>query len=389
MPDRPVNSLHSPVYHDAGFVFPDIASAQEAFACEREHPPRPGQYIYSRYRNPTIVAVEEQLMAIEESSWAMLFQSGMAAIDTALSIFQHGPATGPWLFFTEIYGGTNTYIDRVLKFRRGLNAARFPVAGHRYDLDLLERQLDELQPKLLYFEAVSNPMLVVADTERILALAKERGITTLVDNTFATPYLWKPLADGADLVIHSATKYLGGHGDITAGVLCGHDPELARAAIEYRKWVGHMLSPDEADRLGTYLRSFELRMSRHCENARRLAGFLERHPAVESVLYPGLPGHPTHAEAVKLFGAKGFGGMITFSLQGKDDAGRRARLDRLVESLRDRIPLVPTMGEDRSILLPIIAVWGDKYPFPGMVRLSVGIEPYPQLESWLAEALAS
>ena len=136
-------------------------------------------------------------------------------------------------------------------------------------------------------------MLVVSDCETIIAAAKKYGAAVIVDNTFATPYLWNPLQHGADLVVHSATKYLSGHNNITAGVVCGNDPQREKEAIEYRKYVGHLLSPDDAYRLGTQLQTFELRFARHCQNAARLAKTLAAHEKIEKVLYPGLETHPS------------------------------------------------------------------------------------------------
>jgi len=382
-----VNSSHTPLYREAGFKLGDSQTTKEAFAEEINHPHEPVNYIYSRYRNPTVVAVEKQIMALEESEWALLVETGMAAIDVAVSTFQKGKESKPWLFFNEIYGGTNSFIDSVLIKRRGLDIHQFFAKDGMYDLEELESLLKSLQPEFLYFEAVSNPMLIVADVPKIMALAKKYEAKIIIDNTFATPYLWKPLKDGATLVIHSVTKYLSGHGDITAGVICGNDPGLLKEAIEYRKWAGHFLSPDDAHRLGDQLKTFNIRFQKHCSNALEIARFLESHPMIEDVLYPGLKNHPTHHEAINLFGDKGFGGMITFDIRGSNDEEKRIRCNAFIEALEEHIPLIPTLGEVDSILLPIEPVWGSKYPKPGMVRLSVGIEDSGKLIEVIGEAL--
>lgn len=382
-----INASHSPLYREAGFNLKNSELTKAAFAQELDHPHEPNQYIYSRYRNPTVVATEKQLMELEGSKWALLVETGMAAIDVAVSIFQKGKETRPWLFFHEIYGGTNSFIDSVLIKRRGLDIHRFYADEGLYDFDVLEDMLKTIQPEFLYFEAVSNPMLIVADVKKIMDLAKQYNCKIIVDNTFGTPYLWKPLEDGADLVIHSGTKYLSGHGNITAGVICGNDDCLLKEAIEYRKWAGHFLSPDDAYRLGTQLKSFNLRFRQHCENAMELASFLENHPKIESVLYPGLKSHPTHKEAIALLGDKGFGGMITFDIKGASETEKRNNCNAFIESLEDSIPLVPTLGEADSILLPVEPVWGAKYPLPGVIRLSVGIEPREDLKASIGEAL--
>jgi len=384
---KKINANHMPLYREAGFNLQNSKRTKEAFAAELNHAHEPDDYIYSRYRNPSVVATEKQIMELEGCQWALLVETGMAAIDVAVSVFQKGKETRPWLFFHEIYGGTNSFIDTVLIKRRNLDVHRFYANEGLYDFEELERMLKEIQPEFLYFEAVSNPMLIVADVNRIMSLAKQYDCKIIVDNTFGTPLLWKPLMDGADLVIHSATKYLSGHGNITAGVICGNDEELMKEAIEYRKWAGHFLSPDDAYRLGTQLKSFELRFQKHCDNAMELAAFLENHPNIEEVLYPGLESHPTRKEAVALFGDKGFGGMLTFDIKGVSDEDKREKCNRFIATLEDTIPLVPTLGEVDTILLPVEPVWGAKYPLPGVIRLSVGIENIDLLKSRISNAL--
>ncbi|MCZ4693371.1 PLP-dependent transferase [Ancylomarina euxinus] len=384
---KKINASHMPLYREAGFNLQNSKRTKEAFAAELDHAHEPDDYIYSRYRNPTVVAVEKQIMALEDCKWALLVETGMAAIDVAVSVFQKGKDTRPWLFFHEIYGGTNSFIDTVLIKRRNLDVHRFYANDGLYDFVELERLLKEIQPEFLYFEAVSNPMLIVADVQRIMELAKQYQTKIIVDNTFGTPYLWKPLMDGADLVIHSATKYLSGHGNITAGVICGNNEELMKEAIEYRKWAGHFLSPDDAYRLGTQLKSFELRFDKHCKNAMELASYLENHPQIEAVLYPGLESHPTRKEALDLFGDKGFGGMLTFDIKGDSDEDKREKCNRFIAALEDTIPLVPTLGEVDTILLPVEPVWGAKYPLPGVIRLSVGIEKIDKLKNLIGGAL--
>ena len=387
MKKKDVMSMRTPIYRDAAFFLKDEETIKKAFHDELEHPRWPEIFIYSRYRNPTVAATEEQIMALEESQWALLTQSGMSAIDTALSICQKGNETGTWLFFSEIYGGTNSYIDRVLKYRRGLTIKHFSPTNDRYHLDHLRQVLAEEKPELVFFEAISNPMLIIADCKEIIAMAKQAGARVIVDNTFATPYLWKPLADGADMVIHSATKYLSGHNNITAGVICGNDPQLCKDAIEYRKYVGHMLSADEAYRLGTQLRTFELRFQRHCENAGQLAKLLASQEEIARVLYPGLETHPTYTEARNVFGDKGSGAMITFDMEGETREQKGTAARRFITAISETIPQVPTLGDSDTTLLHVESVWGQKYPLPGMIRLSVGIEQYPKLETAFLKAL--
>lgn len=387
MKKREINSVRTPVYRDSGFELPTAGTTSGAFAAETSNEREPDQYIYSRYRNPTVVAAEEAIMAIEGSQWALLAQSGMAAIDIALSIFQDAGKQSNWLFFSEIYGGTLSYISSVLEKRRGLEVSFFrPLAG-RYDYSLLERMLLEVRPDLLYFETISNPLLMVAEGRRIIALAKKQGVRVIVDNTFATPLLWKPLDDGADMVIHSATKYLSGHGNLTAGVICGNDSKLMQSAIEYRKFVGHMLSPDEAYRLQTQMASFELRFSRQCGNAAVVATLLSASEHVERVMYPGLETHETHTAARELTGGRGYGAMVTFDFRGSTPEAKRKRRDRFITAVYPEIRLIPSLGDNHTILMPVESVWGAKYPEPGMIRMSLGYEERTVIESVIRRGL--
>jgi cystathionine beta-lyase/cystathionine gamma-synthase len=382
-----INSSRMPVYRDAGFELYDAKTTEDTFKKEREHSRDPDLYIYSRYRNPTVVSAEEEIMKLEECEWALLTQSGMSAIDTALSIFQHGKDTRPWLFFTEIYGGTISFIESILKSRRGLDIQYYTPDSGTYDLDRFEKMISDLNPEFVYIETISNPMLIVADVARIIRIGKKFGTKVIIDNTFGTPFLYKPLSEGADIVIHSATKYFSGHGNLTAGVICGNDFEIMQSAIEYRKFVGHTLSPDDAYRLQTQIQSFKLRFSRQCSNASQLAGFLDKVPVVKQVWFPGLISHPTHNIAEKLFGSKGYGAMITFDFNGKDKEEQSSRRDRFIEFVSDKIKLIPTLGDPHTILMPVEAVWGAKYPEPGMIRLSVGFEEYSELEGTISYAM--
>lgn len=389
MKKREINSVRTPVYRDSGFELPTAGTTSGAFTAETDHEREPDLYIYSRYRNPTVVAAEEAVMELEGCDWALLSQSGMAAIDIALSIFQEAGRQSSWLFFSEIYGGTLSYISSVLQKRRGLEVSFFKPAEGRYDYALLENTLSDTRPDILYFETISNPLLIVAEGRRVIELGKRYGATVIVDNTFATPMLWKPLDDGADLVIHSATKYLSGHGNVTAGVICGNDKALMQAAVEYRKFVGHMLSPDDAYRLQTQMASFSLRFRQQCDNASDIAALLNSSEKVSRVLYPGLEAHVTHAAAKELTGGKGYGAMITFDLAGATPEARRKNRDRFIAAVYPEIRLIPTLGDNHTILMPVEPVWGAKYPEPGMIRLSVGFEDSERLLTILNRGLES
>jgi cystathionine beta-lyase/cystathionine gamma-synthase len=385
MPPRQARSRRAPIYRDSGYRFETIDEAGEAFRAEAADPQSAEQFIYTRWGNPTVMETEAAIARLEGSAWAMLASSGMAAIDIAFSTFEDGASTGTWLFFSEIYGSTTTYLDQVMARRRGVSVERFKPDGERFDLAALEAALDRVKPSLLFFEALTNPLLIVVDAAAVIKAAKDRGVRVIVDNTFCTPLLWKPLAHGADLVMHSATKYFGGHGNITAGVVAGDDPKLRLDAMTYRKLVGHILSPDDAYRLGTQIKTLPLRYARQCDSALRLARLLEDHPQVAGVRYPGLDTHLTHAEAVRLFEDRGFGAMITFELKGG-----RAACDGFVEAVGEHIAYITTLGDAESILMHVPSTFGaDKYPYPGMLRLSVGFEPYAELEAHVLAALSA
>lgn len=387
MKKKEVNSARMPVYRDAGFELFDSKTTASAFRTETEHERDPEHFIYSRYRNPTVVSAEEEIIKLEKCNWALLTQTGMSAIDTALSVFQKGGETGPWIFFSEIYGGTLSFIESVLKTRRGLNINYFTAESGNYDLARFEKVLASLKPSVVYIETISNPMLIVADVSAIIKIATGYGSKVIVDNTFSTPWLYRPLDDGAEIVIHSATKYFSGHGNLTAGVLCGNDKKIMQSAIEYRKFVGHMLSPDDAYRLQTQIQSFNLRFGRQCSNAFSLAGYLEGRPEIGKIWYPGLKSHPTYYIAEKLFRGKGFGAMITFDFKGADPSEKRSRRDKFISRVSQKIKLIPTLGDPHTILMPVEAVWGAKYPEPGMIRLSIGFEEYDELQETISRAL--
>lgn len=389
MKKKTINSSRTPIYRDAGFELYDAETTAKAFTDEKNPVHDPEMYIYSRYRNPTVVAAEEEIMKLEGTSWSLLTQSGMSAIDTALSIFQKGDKTSPWLFFSEIYGGTISFAESILKARRGLDIHSFNPVMERYDLTAFETLMKKLKPEILYIESISNPMLIVPYSAGIIKIAKKYGAVAIVDNTFATPYLWKPVESGADIVVHSATKYFSGHGNLTAGVLCGNNPHHFKAALEYRKFIGHMLSADDAYRLNTQIQTFSLRFRQQCSNAYQIAILLSKSKKVAKVWYPGLKGHPSHDEAVTLFGNKGFGGMVTFDLDGKSKSEKGKRRDILIKAVSDKIRLIPTLGDPHTILMPVEAVWGVKYPEPGMIRLSAGFEDTDELIATIKKGLSS
>lgn len=388
MKKKQINTSRTPIYRDAGFELYDAETMGKAFKEEHDVPATPDNFIYSRYRNPTVIEAENKIMQLESCNWALLTQSGMSAIDVALSVFQRADKPGRWLFFTEIYGGTNTYIDSVLVKRRGINIIQFEPDNELYDLDKFEDILKAEKPDLVFLEIISNPLLIVVDIKKIISLAHSYGAKVIIDNTFATSYLLKPLDIGADLVIHSATKYLGGHGNITAGVVCGSNEELRKEATDYRKFAGHMISADDAYRLTTQMESFRLRVKQQFANSIEVAKLLNESDKISRVWFPGLDSHPSHKYAEQLFAGKGYGAIISFDMSAPGEKEKRMQRDRFIANVSDRIKLIPTLGDSHTIIMPVEPVWGYKYPEPGMVRLSVGFEETEDLLNVISEALA-
>ena len=387
MKKKEINSSRVPVYRDSGFELYDADTTANAFKSEEVPEREPNLYIYSRYRNPTVVSAEEEIIKLEKCNWALLTQSGMSAIDTAVSIFQNGKDTRPWLFFTDIYGGTISYADSILKKRRGLEIHNFTPVDGKYNLQEFEKVMKSISPEFVYLETISNPLLIVTDVIKVIKIAKKYESKIIVDNTFATPQLFKPLEYGADIVVHSATKYFSGHGNLTAGVICGNDTAIMCAALEYRKYIGHMLSPDDAYRLQTQIQSFELRFSRQCENAIMIAEHLSKVAVIKKIWFPGLKSHDTNVIADKLFKGKGYGAMITIDFDGKGSDEKRKRRDGFIRNVSDKIKLIPTLGDPHTILMPVESVWGTKYPEPGMIRLSIGFENYEELKDTIQTAI--
>ncbi len=304
----------------------------------------------------------------------------MAAIVAAFSLLQAGDHV---LVASDIYGGTFRVAEKLLP-RQGIRVDTFDSARPESIFEVAGPET-----KLLIFETPSNPNLRVADIAAVVSVARELGILTVFDNTFASPALQRPLDLGVDIVVHSTTKYISGHSDIIGGALVTNDEDIATRAFEYAKTVGAVPSPFDCWLTLRGVKTLSVRMQRHCENALALARFLESHPKVASVTYPGLASHPDHEIAARQM--SGFGGMIAFEVVGTpEDAKRVAEATRLfllaeslggVESLIGYPPLMShaTMTEEERVARGIP---------PTMLRLSVGIEDIDDLIADLDQALA-
>ena len=337
-----------------------------------------GGYEYSRSANPTRTALEQCLAALEAGPAALAFASGMAAEDALLrTVCSPGDHL---LIPDESYGGTYRLFARVLA-GWGLSHTVVPMS----DLAAVREQLAARPVKLVWIETPTNPLLSIVDIRAVAQAVHEAGATLVVDNTLASPYLQQPLTLGADVVVHSTTKYLGGHSDVIGGALVLADPDLAERVAFIQNATGGVPGPFDAWLSLRGIKTLAARMDRHCRNAMRVAQMLAEHPAVTEVFYPGLPTHPGHKTAQEQMRA--FGGMVSFRLLAGEEAAVRAcgrtRLFTLGESLGGVESLI-----EHPARMTHASVAGSELEVPGdLIRLSVGIEDCDDLLDDLRQAL--
>ena len=333
-------------------------------------------YDYSRTANPTRTALEQCLAALESATRGLAFASGMAAIDALLRQLRPGDQV---LIPDDAYGGTYRLVSKV---HAPAGLAYQPVATH--DLRALEAAFTP-QTRMVWVETPSNPLLRVVDIAAVAELTRRHGAMLVVDNTFATPYLQQPLALGADAVVHSTTKYLGGHSDVVGGFIATSDEDLASRLAFVQNSAGAVPGPFDCFLVLRGIKTLAVRMDRHCANALAVVDLLGSHPAVGRVHYPGLAAHPGHEIAARQMRA--FGGMVSFTLRRGEDAAvavaGATRLFTLAESLGAVESLIehPHRMTHASVAESPLAV------DPGLVRLSVGIESVSDLLGDLGEAL--
>ena len=338
---------------------------------------------YSRTHTPTRFAYERCVAALEGGSRGFAFASGMAATSTVLELLDSGDHI---IAMDDIYGGTYRLFERVRRRSAGLDFSFVDLT----DLSAFEAAIRP-ETKMVWVETPTNPMLKIVDIEAVCAIARKRGLRVVVDNTFASPILQRPLELGADIVMHSATKYLNGHSDMVGGmVVVGDDTELAEQMAFLQNSIGAVQGPFDSFLALRGLKTLHLRMKAHCENATALAEWLETLPAIEKVIYPGLASHPQHELAKRQM--EGSGGIISIALKGGFEAARRlcenTQLFTLAESLGGVESLInhPAVMTHASIPIERREVLGIG---DGLVRLSVGIESIQDLKSDLAVALAA
>ena len=368
--------ISTPIYASTTFSHPDIEATDRILGGEQEG------YSYARYDNPTVVAFEEALGSLEGSGRAFAFASGMAAMHAALTAAELGPGATV-LAAEQLYGSTATLLIQIF----GANGVevRFVDA---YDLGALEKNVAELRPRAVVIETISNPLLRVADTKSIAGITRRSAAALVVDNTFGTPYLQRPLEIGADIVVHSATKYLSGHGDLTAGVVVAGSP-YDGALDQIRKLVGGTLGTFEAWLAHRGLKTLPLRISRQCENARAISARLASHKEVAKVHHPSLEDHPDHEVARRVLSDTG--GLVSFELEAE---GREAAFEFL--NALELCVRAPSLGDIYTLAIhPATSSHRELSPSrrerlgvrENLIRLSVGIEHPEDVISDLRQAL--
>lgn len=335
---------------------------------------------YARAHNPTRWAYEAAVAALEEGEKGFAFSSGMAASATVLELLEAGAHV---VALDDLYGGTRRLFERVRRHSAGLRFSYTPLKT----IGELEALLTP-DTKMIWVESPSNPLLKLVDLAAIAQLARQRGILTVCDNTFASPWLQQPLKLGFDLVVHSATKYLNGHSDLINGVVVVNDATLAERLAFLQKSVGSVPSPFDCFLANRGLKTLALRMQRHCENAAAIAAWLEQQPQIERVIYPGLPSHPQHELAKRQMRAGG--GMISAEVRGGEAAARRflerCQIFTLAESLGGIESLIEHPGIMTHASVPA-EVRRELGIGDGLVRLSVGVEDVDDLIEDLRQAL--
>ncbi|WP_165005447.1 cystathionine gamma-synthase [Enterococcus sp. ZJ1668] len=338
---------------------------------------KPKQYEYSRSGNPTRFALEELFAELEDGVRGFAFSSGLAGIHAVFSLFKTGDHI---LLGDDVYGGTFRLFDKVLS----KNGLEYTII----DTSDLEQIKHSIRPntKALYLETPSNPLLKITDLKESVKLAQQHDLLTIVDNTFATPYFQKPLTIGADIVLHSGTKYLGGHSDLVAGLVTTRHEKLAESIGFYQNAIGAVLGPQDSWLLQRGIKTLSVRMEEHQKNALSVAKFLSEHPDVDTVYYPGLASHPNHPIAAQQM--SGFSGMVSFTLHTEADAipfVEALQLFTLAESLGgvESLVEVPSVMTHASVPKEKREEAGIK---EGLIRLSVGIEYGQDLIEDLSQA---
>lgn len=386
--EKYADSLITPIFATSTFSFPDVEVGRKRFSGEERG------YIYSRLGNPTVNASEKGLAILEGASLMKrgikveghAFATGMAAITTAIMALTRSGDT--ILATNPVYGGTNYFFDGIMK-SYFVDTEYVDTAG-REGVDHVVEAID-FKTSLIYLESPTNPNLVICDIKEICKIGKENDIPVVVDNTFATPFIQRPLELGADISLHSTTKYLNGHGTTCSGILASQFTGEKGERLQFvKKNLGATQSPFDAFLVLNGMKTLPLRMERHCSNAMALAEYLADHSKVKEVFYPGLASHPQHELAKKQMNGK-FSGMIAFELKGGLEAG-----ESLMNSV-EVITLATSLGCSKSLIQHPASMSHVKVPrekriesgiTDGLVRFSVGLEDVDDLIEDLTQALS-
>ena len=375
--------IHGGQHYDpaTGAVMPPVYQTSTFVQSSPGKPINP-DYEYSRAANPTRSALESSLASIENGAKGLAFSSGLAATDCLIRLFKSGDEI---IAMDDLYGGTYRMFTRIFKD----SGIKFHFIDMN-DLQKVESLINE-NTKLIWVETPTNPLMKLADIAEIAKITKKHNILFAVDNTFATPYLQKPLDLGADVVMHSATKYLGGHSDVIAGALVIKDKELGEKLHFQQFASGATLGPMDSFLVLRGIKTLSLRVQRHCENGAKVAEYLNNHPAVATVYYAGLPSHPYHEIAKKQM-KNGFGGMVSFTFKSGKKEDAIAFLEKVkVFTLAESLGGVESLA-NHPALMTHASIPEEKRKEIGitddLVRLSVGIEDAEDLLSDLERALA-
>lgn len=379
VPPADYTPVATPIWPTVGYLYESMDDLDAVFAGSKR-----GQ-VYLRYSNPTVEAFETAVADLEKAEAAQAYSSGMAAIHA--SLLAAGVQAGTSVVAAlDVYGATFSLLNSLFK-TLGVSIRMANVS----DQAEVETALKEMGAIVLYVESISNPLLKVADIPTLASLAHRHGASLLVDNTFASPYLLNPFSHEADFVIHSATKYLSGHGDVLAGVVATSQENKSKL-FELNKLVGGVLGPFEAWLALRGLKTLLLRMKQQCQNAQQVAEWLMKHPRIRNINYPGLANHPQYTLAQRLFEGRGCGGVLSFEIDGAD----KAQVYRFMEALTICLPAT-TLGDVYSLVLhpatsshrSLTAEERARVGIPdGLVRLSAGIESPDDILSDLESALS-
>ncbi|HOZ73741.1 MAG TPA: cystathionine gamma-synthase [Flavobacterium sp.] len=375
-------TIHGGQHHDpaTGAVMPPVYQTSTFVQNSPGQPVNP-DYEYSRAANPTRTALENALASLENGARGLAFSSGLAATDCLLRSFKAGDEV---IAMDDLYGGTYRMFTRIYKD----SGIKFHFVDMN-DIAKFESLINE-NTKLVWVETPTNPLMKLADIAAISKITKAKNILFAVDNTFATPYLQRPLDLGADIVMHSATKYLGGHSDVIAGALIIKDKDLGDQLHFQQFATGATLGPMDSFLVLRGIKTLHLRVQRHCENGQKVVDFLANHPKIATVYYPGLPSHPFHEIAKKQM--SGFGGMVSFTFKSGQKADAIAFLEKLeVFTLAESLGGVESLA-NHPALMTHASIPEDKRKEIGitddLVRLSVGVEDVEDLIADLKQALA-